>query len=126
MHAQLAGALHLVTTWPQLIGRSADTSPLSSPPQVLTYKLVERFNIFDANTGALVNVRATHTFDDPKHSLARASAGLVESKLLQMKVGCLAACLLLHSCGPAGLLLRCKSASGTNEWEVAAAVRQGA
>ena len=54
--------------------------------KVVTYKLVEKYNIFDANTGAVVNVRATRTFDDKKHPLARMSAGMVETKLLNMKV----------------------------------------
>jgi H+-transporting ATPase len=54
--------------------------------KVMCYKLVEKYNIFDANTGAVVNVRATRTFDDKKHPLARMSAGMVETKLLNMKV----------------------------------------
>ncbi len=70
---------------PPPCSRSPPRSP-PTPPQVATYKLIERFNIFDANTGALVNVRAAHTFDDPRHKLARVSAGMVEGKLLQMKV----------------------------------------
>jgi hypothetical protein len=54
--------------------------------KVLTYKIVEMFNLFDYNTEGLVNMRAAHKADDPKHKLARVSVGMVEGKLLQMKV----------------------------------------
>jgi hypothetical protein len=60
---------------------------------VLTYKLIEAFNLFDYNTEGMINMRAAHKVDDQQHKLARASVGMVEGKLLQMKVRGAAACL---------------------------------
>jgi hypothetical protein len=54
---------------------------------VATYKLVEVFNLFNHSTEAMVNMRAATQANDPKHKLARVSVGMVEGKLLHMKVG---------------------------------------
>ena len=53
--------------------------------KVLTYWLVNKYDLFNYRTGALVNVRATHKFDDAKHPLARTSMAMVETKLLERK-----------------------------------------
>ncbi|KIY97767.1 hypothetical protein MNEG_10196 [Monoraphidium neglectum] len=46
---------------------------------------MQKVNLFQVNSAALVNVRDKQTFGD-KNSLARLSAGVVEGKLLEMKV----------------------------------------
>jgi H+-transporting ATPase len=53
--------------------------------KVGAYWLMHRFNVFEINSAALVNVRATTTFGD-KNSLARMSAGMVEGKLLEKQI----------------------------------------
>lgn len=52
---------------------------------MLFYKFMHKVNLFHVNTAALVNVRNQTTFGG-KESLARMSAGMVEGKLLEMKV----------------------------------------
>ena len=54
--------------------------------KVAFYKLMHATNMFQINTAKLVNMRG-HTKFGNKDSLARASAGMVEGKLLEMKVG---------------------------------------
>lgn len=52
--------------------------------KVGAYWVMRRFNIFEINTARLVNVRGAQTFGE--NPMARASAGMVEGKLLEMKV----------------------------------------
>eukprot|EP00882_Tetradesmus_deserticola_P030967 GHRQ01034997.1.p1 GENE.GHRQ01034997.1~~GHRQ01034997.1.p1 ORF type:complete len:207 (+),score=58.11 GHRQ01034997.1:73-621(+) len=52
--------------------------------KVLVFRVMQRFNLFQINTAKLVNMRGAHKFSDKP--LARASAGLVESKLVELKV----------------------------------------
>jgi hypothetical protein len=54
--------------------------------KVAFYWFMHKINLFQINTAKLVNVRAQTTFGG-KDSLARMSAGMVEGKLLEMKVG---------------------------------------
>jgi hypothetical protein len=49
------------------------------------YWLMHRYNWWNINTSTLVNVRGADTFTDKK-TLARASAGVVEGKLLEKQV----------------------------------------
>jgi H+-transporting ATPase len=51
--------------------------------KVLLYWIMRKFNIFDINTAKMVNNRDATNFNNP---MARASAGMVEGKLLEMKV----------------------------------------
>jgi len=53
--------------------------------KVAFYWFLHKTNLFEVNTSQLVNVRDKTTFGD-KNSLARMSAGMVEGKLLEMKV----------------------------------------
>ncbi|WIA12441.1 hypothetical protein OEZ85_012477 [Tetradesmus obliquus] len=52
--------------------------------KVAAYWVMARLNLFQINTAKLVNMRAAQTFSDKP--LARASAGLVETKLMELKV----------------------------------------
>ena len=47
------------------------TLPLPHHAQVIAYRLMHKFNIFDINTDLLVNMRAAERPDDPRHPLAR-------------------------------------------------------
>ena len=52
----------------------------------LTYWVVEKYDIFQFNTGSLVNLREATTVDDPARPLARNSLAMVEAKLLERKM----------------------------------------
>jgi H+-transporting ATPase len=50
------------------------------------YWVLHKYNIFSINTDKIVNVRAARNIHDPKVPLARVSVGMVENKLLAVKV----------------------------------------
>jgi len=51
--------------------------------KVCLYWIMRKYNLFDINTAKMVNNRDATNFNNP---MARASAGMVEGKLLEMKV----------------------------------------